>query len=445
MKRFSEQLHNKAQSVKLQAIEREALLERIGSYMEYHPLPGKDVKKKTAKVTIPVALAFSDTLISIPNKLLYRVSAAVALFLFIIVPALAEKSVPGDNLYAVKVRFNEELYSTLIFNQKDKVEWETERLNRRIAEARLLASEGKLNGEVSAQIAEAVREHTEAVKHEIEELRGDDADAATLASIELNTTLKTQSTSISETSSASIEVAHDQDSTQFLVDVLNESVAKEADGEIPSYDKIMARVEQNTTRSYELLEDTKLANDDPLRTEIVRRLEDVGRSIAEANSSRSEDEVNASRILIDALERTQKVIVYMSDLDANRTVAIETVVPKILTDEEKKNQLAMFNVEINHRVELLETTQSKLDKNVAEKVSYSIKTAKEKQREANADVSRMSAKYGEETLTMLDDAIKIVTAAGVDVNSVNEVALPDATETASTTATTTGEVAGDGE
>ena len=56
---------------------------------------------------------------------------AIGAFAIIIVslPFAAERSVPGDGLYAVK-RFNEEVRGTLAFDTVQKVEWETERLNR---------------------------------------------------------------------------------------------------------------------------------------------------------------------------------------------------------------------------------------------------------------------------------------------------------------------------
>ena len=41
MKRFSEQLHKKSESVKLTVSERADLRERLVSYMEYHPLPAE--------------------------------------------------------------------------------------------------------------------------------------------------------------------------------------------------------------------------------------------------------------------------------------------------------------------------------------------------------------------------------------------------------------------
>ena len=88
--------------------------------------------------------------------------------------------------------------STLALSPYEKIEWETERLNRRIAEARLLASEGRLTDEVEAEVAAAVKTHTENAKREIEVLRGEDEEEATLATIALNTTLEVQATSLKE-------------------------------------------------------------------------------------------------------------------------------------------------------------------------------------------------------------------------------------------------------
>ena len=175
MKKFSEQLHKKSTSVKLQKSEKTELRERLVSYMEYHPLPAElQGQKVSKKKTAPKAMPFNEayTNISIPFFKIFKASAVMAVLVLIVLPFAAERAVPGDTLYAIKVEFNEELRSTLIFNSFQKVEWETERLNRRIAEARLLESEGRLTEEVGAEVAEAVRTHTDNVKREIEVLRG---------------------------------------------------------------------------------------------------------------------------------------------------------------------------------------------------------------------------------------------------------------------------------
>ena len=426
MKRFSEQFHKKSESVTLQPVERAELRSRVVSYMEYHPMAAATpVVKKRSFIRSPYGNEAFKT-VPIPTAMILRWSVALSALILIIIPVLAEQTLPGDNLYAVKVRFNEELRSTLTFDQRDKITWETERLNRRIAEARLLASEGKLTDEVSAQVVASVREHTDNVQQEINTLRETDADGATFATIELSTTLELQSESLQQEGNTVLASAvadasvSNTTSTQALVDVLNESISKQDaqtdDAAVPGYDKIMARVEQNTTRSYELLTSAKFSDNDPLKAAIDRRLQDVSRSIEEANGLRSEDETGASKKLIGTLERTQKLIVFMSDIKVNRGVDLETVVPAILTNEEKEQQLAQVNIEINHKIEILETLHPKLNAATAAKVDFSIQNAKQKQTEIKADKDKLTNHdFVKDTMALLDDALKVIAASGVSL------------------------------
>ena len=54
MKRFSEQLKKKSQTIRLSAAEKRDVRERLIAYMEYHPLPATTVSiKKQATDTTP--------------------------------------------------------------------------------------------------------------------------------------------------------------------------------------------------------------------------------------------------------------------------------------------------------------------------------------------------------------------------------------------------------
>ncbi len=421
MKHFSEQFHKQSKSVSLQAVECEMLRSKVVSYMEYHPLPAV-VPKAKKSISSPFGDAFR--VVPIPTALIFRWSAVFSVLLLIVIPVLAERSIPGDSLYAVKVRFNEEVRSSLTLDQHAKVEWETKRLNRRIAEARQLASEGKLTPQVEAQVVAAVREHTQNVQKEIDTLRTSDADGATLASIELNTTLEAQSASLQEEGKASLATVATEptpNSNQLLVDVLNETISKQdgkTDVTIPSYDKIMARIEQNTTRSYELLNTIKFVENDSLKTGLDRRLQDVNHSIEDANSIKSKDEAAASRELIDALERTQKLIVFMSAIDANRAVDLESVVPVILTADEKQQLATQLSAQIGQKIETLQSLHSKLSPSVAGKVDAAITAAKKKQEEMKADAAKVvNHDVAKDTLTLLDDALAVVAASGVSITA----------------------------
>jgi len=342
MKKFSEQLYKKSTSVKLRASERTKLRGRVVSYMEYHPLPA-DLKQQARATTSGGLATEAFTSFKIPFISIARYASAFAVVVLIIVPFMAERSVPGDALYAVKVQFNEEVRSSLALSPYQKVEWETERLNRRIAEARLLASEGRLTDEVEVEVAQAVRNHTENAQREIEVLRTEDADEATLASIQLTTTLEIQSASLRDDEQDTNERNTDSDtSTNLLAITINDSLSKQvqtASSTIPAYEKLMARVEINTTRAYELLNSIDLDENNNLFVDATRRLEDIERTIGEAIALREQEYDSAQKLLVESLQRTQKLVVFITELEVNRTFTLEEFVPVVLTKEEKQAEM----------------------------------------------------------------------------------------------------------
>ena len=380
MKQFSQQLHKKATAtVKLQAAERRELRERLQSYMEYHPLPAAlQTNAKSAKTkaeTLPTERFVSVTL---PFQALFKYGAVAAALVLVVVPFMAERAVPGDPLYAVKVQFNEELRSTLTFSSVEKVEWETERLNRRIAEARLLASEGRLTETVEAEVADAVREHTENAKREIEVLRTQDADEAAIASITLDTTLAVQATSLKgEEELVDGATTTPETAVSLIATAIDESreEASEstASSTLPAYAKLMARVEQNTTRIVELRNSLyELVPADEM-AEVDRRLADIDRAVAAAIAEEGEDELAARRALVEVLQRTQKLIVFMTELEVTETVDIETLVPVVLTaEEEMAAQVEMNETLAEKRAQIEAAALTLEDEAVLEKVQVAL-------------------------------------------------------------------------
>ncbi len=349
MKQFSQQFHKKATTtVKLQATEKRELRERLVAYMEYHPLPAemKPVQKASSVATPVMTDKFA--LVKIPFHALFKYGTAAAIFVLVIVPFVAEKAVPGDALYAVKVQFNEEIRSSLTFDSLEKVEWETERLNRRIAEARLLASEGRLTEAVEVEVANAVRTHTENAKREIEVLRTEDADEATIASIALDTTLQAQSDSLKADQEANQVVDGVTETLSYpsglIANAIEESREKKteaiASSTVPAYEKLIARVEQNTTRIYELRASFGEAVPEVKLAEVDRRIEDIGRAIDAAVALASEDELGSRKALVEVLQKTQRLIVFMTELKVVETVDIESLMPVVPTEEEKQVVIA---------------------------------------------------------------------------------------------------------
>lgn len=89
------------------------------------------------------------------------------------VSAAAENALPGDILYPVKVKANEEIRALIALSKESKAEWEVRRTERRLEEAEKLAAQGEINAEARAQIEENFKIHAERVNARIAEFKED--------------------------------------------------------------------------------------------------------------------------------------------------------------------------------------------------------------------------------------------------------------------------------
>lgn len=439
MKRFSEQLKKKADSIRMRTDERRELRERLVSYMEYHPLP------ESARSAVPTIKAKSQPfhIFHIDAFLMGRFVGAFALLFLVIVPVVAEKAIPGDVLYPVKVRFNEEIRSTLSFSPYQKVEWETTRLERRISEARLLASSGKLTPEMEANVAEAVKSHSDAAQKEIASIRQTDSEEAAIAEIAFASALEVQSEvlegHIEKNQQAS--TTSDGKSIAALAGAVGEVRANIVvrEGEKLSYQKLLARIESETTRAYEYFDSIDGVALPEEKQDIERRLSDIQQKVDEAIKDEADQDHSTSLLAI-ALADTRKLISFMTNIDVRENVTIEDLVPVTLNDEEKVVQVTMDIEESNKIIEKIKARFSNIPGGLAARVTTNLLYATNGLSSASSSLASghineasVSAREALAIVQDLDIYTKAYKAEGED----DIVIIDKATTTPSTTATST--------
>lgn len=82
----------------------------------------------------------------------------------------AEKALPGDALYSIKVKVVEPIRGITKLNDSDKAKWESVMAERRLVEAEKLASENRLDENKRKEIETRFERHSDAVKNIEEKL-----------------------------------------------------------------------------------------------------------------------------------------------------------------------------------------------------------------------------------------------------------------------------------
>jgi hypothetical protein len=85
----------------------------------------------------------------------------------------AENSLPGDILYPVKIHVNEEVRAVVALDAEAKIRAAERRALLRLEEAEKLEAKGKLDAEVTAEIAARFKEHAEALSAKLEKVHAE--------------------------------------------------------------------------------------------------------------------------------------------------------------------------------------------------------------------------------------------------------------------------------
>ena len=328
MKNFIKQIQNNAKTIRLSNFERENLHDRLKTYIGYHPLlenqefSHRFVERKKSS---------GSNLLSI--GLVSKLAGVFSVFLLVTLPTLAESSLPGEVLYPIKVRFNEELRGALITSAYQKVEWETERLERRINEAQLLADSGLLTPEAEAEVAVAIKQHSDAAKKSIASIRETDAGEAALVEINLSSTLQVTGEVLNRKNEKAKAPASSTQSISKAVEYALNDIS--FNQESLSYEKLLFRIESETTRAYEYLNSLNDTISETERSDIERRLADIKRKVDKVITNKAENELDQIFVLAEALSSTRKIISFITKLDVRSYVKIEDLVPAEMDHEEK--------------------------------------------------------------------------------------------------------------
>lgn len=332
MKRFVQQFNKGAQKISLSTREQEELLGRIEAYMEYHPLP-KD-RQQTDFIS-PLQITEPVRFIRIPRRFFAALTTVTAMFLFVVVPAMAEQSMPGNMLHPIKIHVNEEIRG-LFLSGEERVAWETNRVERRLAEARRLAVLGRLTPEIEARVAESVMRQKNTARNQITSLETTDADAATMATMAMASMLEVQETLLDSVRSGSEEAVSE---LSQVIESSREESKEKTETAVVSEAKLLAMIEQHATRAYEILLGLEKKVEATEKENIIRRLSDFERTLSEYTSDvvlTEEEKIVGLRAVWGDL---QKLISYMNSLRDSSSIDVERVVPMRLTYDERVQKL----------------------------------------------------------------------------------------------------------
>lgn len=167
-----------ARKLSLTADEKAAGREMFRAYMAMRPV--RDVSADASGRQGMAKKPFGFALLASLAKPMSVFALVLALMLSVGgVSYAAEGALPGDALYPVKVSINEEVRAAAAVSAEERAKWETERAERRLAEAEVLASKGRLNAKGVAAVELSFAKHADKAKAHIAEAEEDEgADAA---------------------------------------------------------------------------------------------------------------------------------------------------------------------------------------------------------------------------------------------------------------------------
>lgn len=156
--RWLKKFTKKAQSVKMTARDKRAMLSRI-----------------LGPSGIPSPYSFFLTVMEYRHKIVVAAMCAAFVITSGGTSFAASSALPGEALYSIKVNINEEIQSFVAVTPDAKAKVGVQRTEKRLEEAETLSKSGKLDAHTQAIIEDNIERHSESIKENIADLAEDNA------------------------------------------------------------------------------------------------------------------------------------------------------------------------------------------------------------------------------------------------------------------------------
>ncbi|MEK7180347.1 MAG: DUF5667 domain-containing protein [Patescibacteria group bacterium] len=164
MTNFEKQLHTISRLISLTSAEKGEMRATLKRYMNMRPINQKHV--------------YNTRLVMILFRNPISAFLVFTLFLGSGISFAAEGALPGSLLYPIKVSVNEEVRGALTISPEAKAQWETERIERRLAEAITLSVSGKLDVKNQTEIKTQFEKQVEKVTEHVGEFESQNPELA---------------------------------------------------------------------------------------------------------------------------------------------------------------------------------------------------------------------------------------------------------------------------
>lgn len=191
-----DQFIKQVNQVKLSADEKTSIRKSVLNFIYQNPARySVEQPHLNYKSMVPILLKSLIWLQNRGSTISFRLVGTILLIISVLVGGGvtigAEKALPGDTLYPVKVGLNEEVRGWLSVSEESKANWEIKRAQRRLEEAETLAEDGSLDLEARGNIEANFEAHADRVKKRIEKFENKkDFHAAVDVSSKFETSLK---------------------------------------------------------------------------------------------------------------------------------------------------------------------------------------------------------------------------------------------------------------